>query len=700
MGLVDSRTGAERRLEGAELEAAARRMRALDIIGIHAAGSGHPGGTLSVMDLAAALYLNEARLDPRNPGWPERDRIIFSTGHKAPTIYAALAALGLYSDEQVVTLRKLGSPFQGHPHAPKLPGVEISSGSLGQGLGIAVGSALAARLDGRASRVYCLMGDGEQQEGSVWEAAMAAGHYRLGNLCAIVDCNGLQIDGRVEEVMGIDPLADKYRSFRWNVIEVDGHDLEAILAAFARARECRERPTVLLARTVKGKGVSFMEGEAGWHGVATKDGEQLERALRDIGCPTLGPAEARRLLAAAEAFQKAQTAALEREQPRAGRHAGDRRYGWNGAQGMRVRMDPTRFGFGRCLAAIGGDPRLVTLHADISGSIKITDFEKDHPERLERVFSVGIAEQNMMQVAAGLAMEGRIPITGTYGVFASGRPWDQIRTTICYDNLNVKIAGAHGGISVGADGATHQALEEIALMAVLPNMNLLVPCDSLETERLSRVAILDIKGPAYLRFAREATPVVTDRLHPARLRPGQPHPLPRRGGGVQGRLPDRPRRGLRRRAGGPDPGRLRADGGRGDARRLDPQGGARPGDAGAEHPHREAARRGGDRAGGAGNRGADHLRGAPGRRVRQPRGRRGLPAAGARHPPPVRPGRGPGPLRGVRGAVGADGPLRAVRRAPGRAGPRPAAAPAQGVGALPAGAPAGDPDVDRSPIRL
>ena len=518
MGLVDSRTGEERRLEGAELEAAARRMRALDIVGIHAAGSGHPGGTLSVMDVAAALYLNEARLDPKNPGWPERDRIIFSTGHKAPTLYAALAALGLYSDEQVVTLRKLGSPFQGHPHAPKLPGVEISSGSLGQGLGIAVGSALAARLDGRASRVYCLMGDGEQQEGSVWEAAMSAGHYRLDNLCAIVDCNGLQIDGRVEEVMGVNPLGDKYRSFRWNVIELDGHDLDRILAAFARARECRGRPTVLLARTVKGKGVSFMEGQAGWHGVATKGEEQLARALQDIGCPTLGLAEARRLLAAADAFQEGQSAALERQLPGAGRRDGARRYGWNTAkEGMRVQMDPTRFGFGRCLAAIGGDPRLVTLHADISGSIKITDFEKDHPERLARVFSVGIAEQNMMQVAAGLAMEGRIPITGTYGVFASGRPWDQIRTTICYDNLNVKIAGAHGGISVGADGATHQALEEIALMAVLPNMNLLVPCDSVETERLSRVAILSINGPAYLRFAREATPVVTGPSTPLRF---------------------------------------------------------------------------------------------------------------------------------------------------------------------------------------
>jgi transketolase len=176
---------------------------------------------------------------------------------------------------------------------------------------------------------------------------------------------------------------------------------------------------------------------------------------------------------------------------------------------MKVDMDPTRAGFGRGLEIAGADERVVTVHADISSSIKITDFEAKHPERKNRVFSVGIAEQNMMEVAAGLAKEGLIPVTGTYGVFASGRCWDQIRTTICYSNLNVKIAGAHGGISVGADGATHQALEEISLMAILPNMHLVAPCDSVETERATRHCLLELKGPAYIRYAREASPVVT-----------------------------------------------------------------------------------------------------------------------------------------------------------------------------------------------
>ena len=509
MGLINSQTMEERRYSKEELIEAAREMRALDLTSIHAAGSGHPGGTLSIMDIAAALFLHEARLDPQNPKWEDRDRIFFSTGHKAPALYVALAKIGMYKEEEVVTLRKIGSPFQGHPHAPKLPGIEISSGSLGQGLSIAVGCALAARLNHKNYRVYCVMGDGEQQEGNIWEAAMAAGHYKLDTLCGIVDKNDLQIDGWVKDVMNIEPLAEKYRAFNWHVIEINGHEMGQILDAFAEARTIKGQPTVILAKTIKGKSVSFMENKAGWHGIATKTEEQFQQGIKDIACSAFSLEKARKLLAVADKYQAEQRQKLAQALPKFSRN-----YWWNEENEMKVEMDPTRFGFGRCLNKIGGDERIVTIHADISGSIKITDFEKDHPERLNRVFSVGIAEQNMMAVAAGLANEGKIPITGTYGVFAAGRPWDQIRTTICYDNLNVKIAGAHGGISVGQDGATHQALEEIALMSILPNMHVFVPCDTVETERLSKIAILDVQGPAYIRFAREATPVVTDSKTP------------------------------------------------------------------------------------------------------------------------------------------------------------------------------------------
>jgi transketolase len=293
------------------------------------------------------------------------------------------------------------------------------------------------------------------------------------------------------------------------VIAVDGHDLGAIREAFAAARGAKGRPSVIIADTVKGKGVSFMENQAGWHGVATKSPEQLETALAEIGSPQFTVEHARKLLAAAERFQKGIDAGIAKELPRFSRD-----WWWNAAGDMKVEMVPTRVGFGACLDKRGDDPRIVTVHADISSSIMIADFEKKHPERQSRVVSVGIAEQNMMSVAAGLALEGKIPITGTYGVFAAGRPWDQIRTTICYDRLNVKIAGAHGGISVGADGATHQALEEISLMAVLPNMTVVVPADAVETERLAGAVIFDVKGPAYLRFGREATPVVTSESTP------------------------------------------------------------------------------------------------------------------------------------------------------------------------------------------
>jgi transketolase len=498
------------RLSVEELRTAAAEMRAFDIIDIFAAASGHPGGTLSIMDIAAALYLRVLNHDPTDPAWPHRDRVFWSTGHKAPALYVALGKAGYFPLEDTVLLRQLGSGFEGHPNWLELPGVEISSGSLGQGLGVAVGNALAGKLLGRPYRVYCIMGDGEQQEGSIWEAAMAAGHYKLDNLCGIIDKNELQIDGRVRDVMNVDPLAEKYRAFNWNVLEIDGHDMDKILEAFQRARANNSLPTLIIAHTVKGKGVSFMENEAGWHGVAPNRA-QFEKAIVDLATPSLPRARVEALLTMAAEYGAQVTRKTNETLP-----IFRRDYWWNAGSTMKVDMDATRMGFGRGLEKAGADERVVTLHADISGSIRITDFEAKHPERKHRVFSVGIAEQNMMEVAAGLAKEGLIPVTGTYGVFASGRCWDQIRTTICYSNLNVKIAGAHGGISVGADGATHQALEEIALMNILPNMHVLAPCDSLETERATLFSLLDLTGPAYLRFAREATPVVTTPATPFR----------------------------------------------------------------------------------------------------------------------------------------------------------------------------------------
>jgi len=503
MGIVDEK-GRNIEIDVSKMKAVADEMRAYALIAIHAAESGHPGGSLSIMDVVANLYMHTMRHNPKNPTWEDRDRLFWSAGHKAPALYVGLAQAGYFPMDDTATLRRYDSPFQGHPHWLKLGGVEMSAGSLGQGLGVAVGDALAARLDAKDYRVYVIMGDGEQQEGSIWEAAMSAGQFKLDNLCAVVDKNGLQIDGSVCDVMDVDPLADKYRAFNWHVIEIDGHDPQEIHDAFDEAKATRGKPTVLIAQTVKGKGVSFMENVAGWHGKATGSREELDKALADLRVPSITPARVDALLKVAETYQAKVSKRIDARVP-----SFKKDYWWNSGKRMAAGMDPTRAGFGRGLAEAGSDPRVVCLHADISDSIKITDFEKADASRMDRVFSVGIAEQNMMQVAAGLAKEGKIPVTGTYGVFASGRPWDQIRTTICYGNLNVKIGGAHGGVSVGADGATHQALEEISLMNCLPNMNLSVPADAVETRKATLAALLQIEGPVYLRFAREATPVIT-----------------------------------------------------------------------------------------------------------------------------------------------------------------------------------------------
>ncbi|MDN5327242.1 MAG: transketolase [Moorella sp. (in: firmicutes)] len=263
------------------LTATARQIRRDIVRMVGAAGSGHPGGSLSAVEIVTALYFKVMRLDPERPDWPERDRFVLSKGHAAPVLYAALAERGFFAVDKLDTLRRLGSPLQGHPDRKSLPGVEVSTGSLGHGLAVANGMALAGRLDGRDYRVYVLLGDGELEEGMVWEGAMAAAHYRLDNLTAIVDHNHLQIDGRVEEVMSPEPVADKFRAFGWEVITIDGHDFGQILDALERAREVKGKPTVIIAETIKGKGVSFMENQAGWHGKAPKP-EEVEKALAEL----------------------------------------------------------------------------------------------------------------------------------------------------------------------------------------------------------------------------------------------------------------------------------------------------------------------------------------------------------------------------------------------------------------------------------
>lgn len=266
----------------AELAEKARKIRINALKAIHAAKSGHPGGSLSSADILATLYFGELNIDPKNPKMVDRDKFVLSKGHAVPALYAALGERDFYEVSEMMTLRQVGSKFQGHPNMRKVPGIEMSTGSLGQGFSAAVGMAVAGKIDKNPGRIYVLTGDGELQEGIVWEAAMQASHRKLDNLVAIVDLNGLQIDGKVSDVKCVCPVDEKFRSFGWNVISVDGHNFEELTTAFSEAKSSKGVPTAIIAHTHKGKDVSFMEDNAGWHGKAPSD-EELAAAIEELG---------------------------------------------------------------------------------------------------------------------------------------------------------------------------------------------------------------------------------------------------------------------------------------------------------------------------------------------------------------------------------------------------------------------------------
>lgn len=267
-------------IEIKRLEEIVRRLRISIIEMLSKAGSGHPGGSLSSAEIITVLFFHTLRYRPKEPNWPDRDRFHLSKGHGCPALYAALAEAGYFDKKELFTLRQLGSILQGHPDK-RTPGVEVASGSLGQGLSVALGMSLAGKIDKKDYRVYCLMGDGEIQEGNIWEAAMAAAHFKCDNLCAILDYNGFQIDGRVCDIMGLEPLEDKWQAFGWSVIEIDGHNIKEIIKAFEKAKETKGKPTIIIAKTIKGKGVSFMENVVDFHG-RTPNENETKQALDDL----------------------------------------------------------------------------------------------------------------------------------------------------------------------------------------------------------------------------------------------------------------------------------------------------------------------------------------------------------------------------------------------------------------------------------
>lgn len=467
----------------------ATRLRIHSLNATTRAGSGHPSSCCSAAEIVATAFFAEMRFDPNDPQRPDNDRFVLSKGHAAPLLYAAWAEAGAFDRSELMKLREIGSDLEGHP-TPRLPFVDVATGSLGQGICAAVGMALNARRIGAEYRTYVLMGDGESTEGSVWEAATVAEFHRLDSLCAIIDINGF---GQSRKTMwGHDTraFASRWGAFGWHTITSDGHDVSALLRAYEEARNTKGRPTVILARTLKGKGVSIMEGKDGWHGKPLK-ADELETALKELyaqfvdGGSMDGPAP---LTPARPTFRPPVEPARK---PVAGPSY---TIGDNVA---------TREAYGTALVKLGdADVRVVALDGDVKNSTFSEKFEKAHPDRFYQNF---LAEQVMVGSAMGLAARGAIAFPSTFAAFLT-RAYDFVRMA-AISNVNVKLAGSHAGVSIGEDGPSQMGLEDLAMMRAQPNITVFYPCDAVSTERLLVLAAYH-PGPAYIRTTRPKTPVI------------------------------------------------------------------------------------------------------------------------------------------------------------------------------------------------
>jgi transketolase len=467
----------------------ATRLRIHSVESTTAAGSGHPSSCCSSAEIVAVAFFADMRFDPLDPHRADNDRFILSKGHAAPILYAAWAESGAFDRARLLTLRKLDSDLEGHP-TPRLPFVDVATGSLGQGICAALGMALNARRIHSTYRTYALLGDGESAEGSVFEAATVASFHRLDNLCAIIDVNGL---GQSRPTMldhDLRALSARWTASGWNAIEVDGHDVAALMSAFETARRTSGRPSVLLARTIKGKGVSIMEGKEGWHG-RVLSAEQLTGALVEL----------KRQFVDGGSMDGPSPLQVHRpDGPPPSEQPGKPVAGPTYKAGELV---ATREAYGTALAKLGdADPRVVALDADVKNSTFSERFEKAHPDRFYQNF---IAEQVMLGASMGLAGRGAIAFPSTFAAFLS-RAYDFIRMT-AISNLNVKIAGSHCGVSIGEDGPSQMGLEDLAMMRAQPNMTVLYPCDAVSAERLLSLAAQH-PGPAYMRTSRPKTPVI------------------------------------------------------------------------------------------------------------------------------------------------------------------------------------------------
>ncbi len=478
------------------------RMRA-DILAMTSlAGSGHPTSSLSAVELAAILYFKYLRFDANNPKASMNDRVIFSKGHASALLYAIFHVAGRISDKELLTYRHLGSPLEGHP-TPRFLYADIATGSLGQGLAVGLGEALALQKIYRASHalhedtiphVFVLMGDGELSEGSVWEAIMAAGYHRTQNLTALVDLNRLEQSGETMEGWDTDTYRRRFEAFGWAAIVVDGHDVKALDVAYQKALDYRQGPTVIIAKTIKGKGVSFFENAYGWHGKVLRDGE-LQRAIEELGY----------IDTTFEGIIKPPSGTLFVQGNAKRTKASSFTYAGSHTQVKKTSKLTTREGFGKSLVRLAvRDPRIVVLDGDLESS---TYTKLVHEAVPQQFFQCHIAEQLMVGVAAGTAIEGLYPVISSYASFLT-RAVDQFRMN-ALSGISMLVNGSHGGVATGADGPSQMGLEDIAIFRSLPGSIVVSPADAIAAEKLT-ATICGHAGISYIRTTRPFLPLIYD----------------------------------------------------------------------------------------------------------------------------------------------------------------------------------------------
>ncbi|HLG78044.1 MAG TPA: transketolase [Ktedonobacteraceae bacterium] len=462
----------------------AQQLRVDSIRSTTAAGSGHPTSSMSAADLMAVLLLSYLHYDFDHPQNPNNDHLIFSKGHASPLLYSIYKAAGAITDEELLTLRKFGSRLEGHP-TPVLPWVDVATGSLGQGLPIGVGVALAGKyVEKLPYRIWVLLGDSEMAEGSIWEAFDKASYYKLNNLVGILDCNRLGQRGETDLGWNTEAYAARASAFGWHPIIIDGHNYEEINNAFAQAEQVTDRPTLIVAKTLKGKGVSFLENKEGWHGKALNK-EQEEQALQELNPP-----------ARSQVFPVQKPAAAEPAPTPAKKPVELPRYELNSEVA-------TRKAYGDALKALGeANPDVVAMDGEVSNSTYADEFAKAFPERF---FEQYIAEQQMVASAVGFSVRHKIPFASTFAAFLT-RAYDFIRMA-AISRANIRLVGSHAGVSIGEDGPSQMALEDLAMLRAVFGSTVLYPSDANQAAQLV-AEMANHDGIVYMRTTREKTPVI------------------------------------------------------------------------------------------------------------------------------------------------------------------------------------------------